>query len=56
MGGDSAHEGTVQVCLEGGVRGVVCDEDWDNQDAAVVCRQLGYSGEGNCPVNVRLID
>ena len=34
--------GEVQVCLEG-TFGSVCDTSWDNQDASVVCQQLGFS-------------
>jgi len=43
--GQFVAAGTVQVCVEGAWT-FVCGRDWSDMDAAIACRQLGYSPTG----------
>ena len=44
VGGSSSSEGRVEMCYRG-VWGSICTSGWSNNDAFVVCRQLGFQGE-----------
>ena len=46
VGGSNQYEGRVEVCIND-QWGIVCDDFWNNTDATVVCKQLGYAYTGS---------
>lgn len=42
---DKLRVGRVEVC-SGGMYKTICDDNWDDKDASIVCHQLGFSRYG----------
>ena len=43
VNGSTTYEGRIELSIDNGVTwGTVCDESFDERDAAVVCNMLGY--------------
>ena len=45
VGGSTISQGTVEICYNS-IWGLISDSEWDQKDAMVVCRQLGFSSNG----------
>ena len=45
VGGLSSADGRVELCHDNHF-GTVCEENWTNEEAGIVCSQLGFSKEG----------
>ena len=46
VGGDGKSYGTVEVCI-GGIWGLITDNNWDDKDSVVICRQLGFEANSD---------
>ena len=51
VNGIDSASGRVEICLRG-EWGTVCEDGWTDNEAGVVCRQLGFQSEGTKSVSM----
>ena len=55
LAGSTYHaSGRVEICDAGVWKTVCSDEYWDDTDATIICRQLGFSPYGTVKFNLQL--
>ena len=52
MGEENELEGRVEICYNR-IWGMVCSNGWDEVDATVVCKQLGFGQPGELGYSLR---
>ena len=45
FGGETESEGRVEICVHG-LWTTICDEEFEDADALVICREVGFSPKG----------
>ena len=45
VGGGNELEGRVEICVSN-KWGSICDDQWNERNANVICKQLGFISEG----------
>lgn len=53
VGGSAAYEGRVELCNDEGEWGTVCDDQWNESDASVACKQAGFLLNGEFIARMR---
>ena len=53
FGGWTNMEGRIEIC-DNGIWDTVCDDNFDNVDASVICKQLGFPHQGELTCRMSL--